>query len=111
MVISSTYNALANARSLNVLSGEQFEFVPGRAALIRLRCSTPATGVRVDFQIGGETVLTNALVSNSNRFPIQPDDVLLNDTGGRGGERLFMTFYNTTGGAILVTYVIDIVPI
>lgn len=111
MVISSTYTAVANARSTNVLAGEQFEFVPGRAALITVRLSAAATGVRADFQVGGESIITNALVSNSNRFPIAPDDVLISGVGGRGGERLFLTLYNTTGGNIVVNYVIEITPL
>jgi len=54
--------------------------------------------------------VTNALVSNSNRFPIAPDDVLVSGVGGRGGERLFLTLYNTTGANIIVQYVIEITP-
>jgi hypothetical protein len=111
MVISSTISVPANTRTTNIFAGEQFEFIPGRAALLRFRASAAVTGIRCDFQVGGESVLTNALVSNSNRFPIAPDDVLLGDTGGRGGERVFATYSNTTGAAIVVNYVLDIVPL
>lgn len=111
MVISSTISVAANTRSTNILAGEQFEFVPGRAALITVRLSAAATGVRADFQVGGEAIASNALVSNSNRYPITPDDVVIQGVGGRGGERLFLTLLNTTGAAIVVNYVLEIVPI
>lgn len=110
MVISSTVSVAANTRTTNVLAGEQFEFVPPGRALVSVRVSAAATGVRGDFQIGGESILTNALVSNSNRFPIQPDDVLISGVGGRGGERLFLTLSNTTGAAIVVNYVVELTP-
>lgn len=110
-VISNTYVAVANARSANVLAGEQFEFVPGRAALITARMTTTAVGLKADFQIGGEAVVTNASISNANRFPQAPDDVLVNGVGARGGERLFLTIYNTTAGPLTVTYVIEITPL
>jgi len=111
MVISSTVSVAANTRTNNVLAGEQFEFVPGRAALVTVRVSAAATGIRGDFQVGGESIITNALISNSNRYPVSPDDVLISGVGGRGGERLFLTFYNTTAGAIVVNYVIEITPL
>jgi hypothetical protein len=110
MVISNTYTAIANALSANVLAGETFEFVPGRRAMIRLRISAAATGVRANLQIGGESVLQDALCSNSNRFPVAPDDVLVDGVGAAGGERLFLTFRNSTGGNIVVNFVVDIQP-
>lgn len=110
MVISSSISVAANTRTTNVFTGEQFEFIPGRAAIIKARLSAAATGVRADFQVGGESIITNALVSNSNRYPITPDDVLIDNVGGRGGERLFMTLYNTTGAPIVVQYVVEITP-
>jgi len=111
MVIANSTSIVANTRSSNLLSGEQFEFVPGRAALITVRASASATGIRLDFQVGGESIITNCLASNSNRFPIAPDDVLISGVGGRGGERLFLTAYNTTGAAITLQYVIEITPL
>jgi hypothetical protein len=110
MVIASSTSVAANTRTTNILAGEQFEFIPSRVALITVRLSAAVTGVRADFQIGGEAVATNVLVSQSNRYPITPDDVVVQGVGGRAGERLFLTFYNTTGAAIVVQYVIEIVP-
>lgn len=99
----------ANSRTANVLAGQQFEFLPAKA-LVTLRAATTATGLNVDFNIGGESVIVDALMSFANRYPIVPDDVLCSSSG-MAGERLFLTFRNTTAGALTATLVLEIVPI
>lgn len=104
--ISVSTTVAANARSLNVLAGQQFEFVPAMSA-ITLRASAAATGLEADFNVGGLQVLASALVSDSNRFPVAPDDVLT-EIGGDAGDRLFLSYLNTTAAAIVVRSVVDI---
>src|SRR6266700_5909075 len=108
MIISSTVSVAANARSANVFAGEQFEFAPSRA-VCTLRLSAAATGVRADLLAGGEAIVVNALVSNSNRFPIIPDDNVAS-FGVYKGERLVLTFRNSTAGALVVNYVLEMIP-
>lgn len=99
----------ANSRTQNVLSGQQFEFLPAKA-LVSLRAATTATGINADFNIGGESIVVDALVSRANRYPIVPDDVLATSSG-MAGERLFLTYRNTTAGALTVETVIEVTPI
>jgi len=108
MIISDSVSVAANSRTANLLSGQQFEFLPARAS-VQLRASSAATGVRLDFNIGGEQLAVDTLVPPTNRFPIAPDDTLLTSSGGRG-ERLFFTLRNTTGAAIVVQYAVEIMP-
>lgn len=108
MIIASTVSAAANARTANVFAGEQFEFAPSRA-VCTLRVSAAATGIRIDLLAGGEAIVVNALASNSNRYPIVPDDNVAS-FGVYKSERLFLTFLNTTGGAIVVNYVLEMIP-
>lgn len=96
----------ANSRSLNVLAGEQFEFIPFLAA-IAVRAAASVTGLNADFNVGGTQVVQNGLVSDANRYPIDPDD-RLTEFGGDPGDRLFLSYLNTTGAAITVRTVIDI---
>jgi len=107
MLISRSDSIAANSRSANVLQGEQFEFVPKHNATINFRASGAAVGLRADFQIGSQTVMGNAAVPGTNRFPVIPDDHLAT-FGANRSERLFLTYTNTTGAAIIVNTVIEI---
>lgn len=108
MIISDTVSVAANSRTANLLAGQQFEFLPARAT-VQLRASSSATGIRADFNIGGEQLAVDTLVPPTNRFPIAPDDTLLTSSGARG-ERLFLTMRNTTAGALTVQYAVEIMP-
>jgi len=108
MIISDSISVAANSRSANVLAGQQFEFLPARAS-IQLRASSAVTGIRTDFNVGGEQLAVDTLVPPTNRFPIAPDDTMLTASGVKG-ERLFLTFRNTTAGAIVVQYAVEIMP-
>jgi len=108
MIISDSISVAANSRSTNVLAGQQFEFLPARAS-VQLRAASAATGIRADMNLGGEQLAVDTLVPPTNRFPIAPDDTMLTTTGVKG-ERLFLTFRNTTVAAIVVQYVVEIMP-
>jgi hypothetical protein len=108
MLISDTISVAGNSRTANVLAGQQFEFLPARAS-VQLRSSSAATGVRADFNLGGEQLAVDTLIPPTNRFPIAPDDTMVTTTGTKG-ERLFLTFRNTTAGALVVQYAVEIMP-
>jgi len=108
MLISGSLLLAANTRSANVLAGEQFEFVPARS-LVNVRLSASAVGVRVDLNVGGELQLANAVVPQTNRFPVKPDDDMCS-FGARRAERLLLSFLNTTGAGITIFWAIEIVP-
>ncbi len=108
MTLSGSTTVAANTRSSNVVAGQQFEFVPYRS-MVQLRVSSSADTILLDFQIGAVTIVSTALAPNSNRFPIIPDDVLA-QAAALPGERLFLTFSNTTAGALTVKWALDIMP-
>lgn len=108
MVISRTDSIAANSRSANILAGEAFEFLPARSR-IRVRSTSAAVGVRMDFSVGGEVLAANALVPPTNRYPLDPEDLVL-QVAGVQGERLFLTYLNTTGAAIVTQTSIDVLP-
>ncbi len=90
----------ANSATTNQLSGELYEFISVDSA-VRLLAAAAAVGLRATFNVGGVVVMNDSPVSQANRFPIQPDDLLV-EVGAMAGERLFLTFRNTTGAAIIV---------
>jgi len=104
--MTGTTSVLTNAVSTNIFSGLLFEFLSRNRVLV-FRLSAAATGMYLTFTIGGVVVANDTLISDSNRFPIIPDDVLVR-TGGRRGARLFATLRNSTGGTIVTEWALDI---
>lgn len=99
----------ANSATTNQLSGELYEFVPEDSA-VRLLAAAAAVGVRATFNIGGVVIVNDSPISQANRFPVQPDDLLV-EIGAMAQERLFLTFRNTTAGAIIVNAIVVIDPV
>ena len=108
--ISVSNSVAANTRSLNVLAGQTFEFLAGNS-LVTMRASGAAAGLEADMSIGGVAVLQAAVVSDSNRSPVKPDDNLMGPIGGTDASRLFLTYLNTTGAAIVVKTILDLDPV
>ncbi len=99
----------ANAISTNRMSGRLYE-VPAQPSMIRLYVTASAVGLRATLLVGGVPVANDTEVSGVNRYPLRPDD-LFTEIGAYAGERLFLTFRNTTGAAITVTWFADISPV
>jgi len=110
--ISGLTAVAANTTSANVLAGSPFEFVaqPSIVRLAMTQAGAAATDITAVFQIGGEALMQNGNVSDRAAFPTFLDDQVL-EAGASPGERLFLTFSNTTGGALDVQHLVDIVPI
>lgn len=104
--MSGSVSVAANTTTTNQLAGLLFEFLT-RNSRIALAVSAAVTGLNATFTIGGTTVVNDSLVSYSARFPQLPEDLLAR-VGGRRGSRLFLTFRNTTGTAIIVDWLLNI---
>ena len=99
----------ANTVSANQLAGELFEFPP-RPSAITLLAVAAAVGILCTLSIGGTVVANDVPISRANRFPISPDDVVAQE-GALAGERLFLTFRNSTGAAVLVDFQVKIMAV
>ena len=108
--ISISDSIPANSRSLNVLAGQQFEFMSGNT-LVTTRMSAAAVGLEADMSVAGISVLAAAVVPDSNRSPIRPEDVMMGPIGATDGSRLFLSYLNTTVGAIVVRTIVDLDPV
>ncbi len=94
----------ANAVSANQLAGKLYEFVnPGTNVTISATGS--ATGLNVTY-ICGIPLINDEAIGLQNRFPIIPDDVLT--SGQVPGNRLVLTFRNTTAGALTAFWRVDL---
>jgi len=99
----------ANTRTGNILAGKAFEFV-GRPSIVNVFIVAAAVGVNADFQIGGESIVSDEEVSGANRFP-QTNTDLFARHGGLGGERIFISLRNTTGAGIVVQTLVEVLPL
>lgn len=110
--ISGSISVAANAVSANVLAGSPFEFIsqPSIVKLSVTQAGAAPSDITGVFQIGGESLLQSGEISDRSAFPTFRDDLLV-EAGGQAGERLFLTFANTTVGALVVQFLLDIMPI
>lgn len=95
----------ANAVSTNQLSGQLYEFLD-RPTPVLLSGTSSAAGINVTFLVGGVAVVNDQPISQANRFPILPDDIITSVRRGIG--RMVLTFRNTTGGALTVNAAVDV---
>lgn len=104
--MQDTLSVGANAVSANVLAGQLYEF-PAPGTPIRVSALGAATGMRVTMISAVPIINDQAINFNAaSQFPIIPDNVV-GSFRHRGG-RLVLTFRNTTGGAIVVGWRVDV---
>ncbi len=99
----------ANARTVNVLAGLPFEFIVN-PSIVRVYGVAAAVGLRMDFLLGGESLVSDREQTGANRIPVRNQD-LVSEAGGLPGERLFIAWRNTTGAAIVGNLLVDVLPI
>jgi len=95
----------ANAVSANQLAGQLYEFID-RPMPVLLAATSSAVGINVTFLVGGVAIVNDQPISQANRFPVLPDDIVTALRRARG--RLVLTFRNTTGGALTVNASVDV---
>jgi hypothetical protein len=95
----------ANAVSANQLSGQLYEFLD-RPMPVLLAAASSAVGLNCTFIVGGVAVVNDQPISQANRFPILPDDVVTAIRRAQG--RMVLTFRNTTAGALTVNASVDV---
>lgn len=95
----------ANTTSANQVAGLTHEFLD-RPAQIVLAAAAAAVGMTTSLLVAGVALVDDQGVSQANRFPILPDDIVASENVG--GGRIILRFRNTTGAAIIVNWLIDI---
>jgi hypothetical protein len=95
----------ANATSTNRVAGLTHEFLDRPAQLV-LASAAAAVGLNVSLLVAGVALVDDQSVSQANRFPIIPDDVIASEAVG--GGRIILRFRNTTAGAIITNWMIDV---
>jgi len=107
--MTTVISIAANTRSANLLAGKAFEFAPA-ASIVNVYAVAAAVGVNLDVLIGGENVMNDEEVSGANRFPQVNTDLTVRH-GARIGDRIFIAGRNTTGGAIILSLLVEVLPL
>jgi hypothetical protein len=102
--MQSSLSVAANGTSLNVVAGLLHEFV-GNGARITFGACGSAVGLNTTL-ILNLPVIQDQAINLQNRFPIIPDDVLYQ--GMVRACRVFLTFRNTTAGALTAFWRVDV---
>jgi len=105
-IMQGTVSVAANAVSANVLAGELFEFL-SRPSRIAIYVTGAVVGLNCTFLLGGVSFSNDQAAPFKTGFPIIPDDFFV-DAGGFAGERLVLTFRNTTGAAIVASFKVEV---
>lgn len=101
-VMTDTRTVAANTTVENILAGKLHEFISGmNAARIRVFISAAAAGITASCLTGGESFAQDQAVSNSNRFPQDPEDFYA-EMAGMMGDRITVGLRNSTGAGIVV---------
>lgn len=111
-LISASVSIAANSSSGNVLSGSPYEFV-AQASIVTLaltQLGAAAGDITMDFQVGGESLASQANTPFKAGMPTFRDDVLVR-AGAAAGERLFLNLNNTTAGALIAQWAVEVQPL
>jgi hypothetical protein len=106
--MTDSESVAANTTTGNVLAGKLHEFL-NENSIVRLLATSSATGINATFLVGGESICQDQIISLANRFPIFPDDMVV-EGAGFASDRLFYFLRNTTGGALTVISAVDVYP-
>jgi len=107
-IMSDRQSVGANATVANVLSGKVHEFLTG-PSVVRFYGDASAVGLNTTFLVGNESIVQDQEVSAANRFPIIPDDFIA-ESGGISGDRVVISYRNTTGAAITAFTRVEVEP-
>lgn len=99
----------ANSTTDNILAGKTLEFVM-EAAILNFYIVAAAVGIFATIVVGGEIVVDDQEVSSANRFPSTDSDLLAR-VGGSPGERIVIRLRNSTGAAVIVNTMAEVLPV
>lgn len=110
-VMSDNRSVAANSSVENILSGKLHEFISGmQAARVRVFMTASAAGIFASLLVGGESFCQDQTVSAAGRYPLDPDDFLV-EGAGYAGDRILIGLRNSTGGALTVITRVSVEPI
>lgn len=108
-VMTVVNSVAANTLSANLIAGQANEFLAG-PSVVRIYARAAAVGLNMIFQVGNEVFSQDQEIGATAGFPTRPQDFFVEGVGG-SGERIILQARNTTGGAIIGQFLIEIVRV
>lgn len=113
-VVQNQVSLAAGASSANLISGSAFEFARTRE-IISIGVAATATGTFIGLTVGSDLVLEDTppvviAAATNGGFPLVPDQMLYNDVANPG-DRIVIRARNPTGGAIVLSWIVQIQPV
>lgn len=99
----------ANATEPNLMAGKSLEFI-SENSVVRVYATASAVGMFMTVICGTEVELEDQEISGANRYPVVPDDYVV-EAGAVPGERVVVKARNSTGAAITVFTRVEIIPV
>ncbi|HEY6007112.1 MAG TPA: hypothetical protein VIU40_02240 [Geobacteraceae bacterium] len=111
MPMITTQTSIAAGATATPLSGNQFEFVRD-PSLIEFGMCAEATGMVATVFSGADLLMQEGPVNirAAGTPPTYPDDFVLQDVAGNG-DRLSVTYRNTSAGTIIVRTTVRVTPL
>jgi hypothetical protein len=109
MALMVGQTSIAAGATVNVLAGQQFEFLPSSAFVEFGISQAAAAGLLVTVFSGTDLLQQSSAVPNTGAAPVYPDQFQLNDHALKG-DRLQISANNPTGGALLLYWAVKITP-
>lgn len=100
----------AGATVANACTGKLYEFI-GQASMVSVGLCGSALGLTATIIVGTRTLLDNEPISGANRFPVIPDDFIVEAEPGLPGERVTVKINNPTAGALTYYMRVDVQPV
>jgi hypothetical protein len=109
IMTDAALSVAANAVSANIYAGKLYEFIP-RPSMVRVRISAAAVGLQFSLLVAGVSLVDDQAISQSNRWPILPDDLVI-QAPVAAGARLVGRLRNTTGAAVTFNHVTEVLAV
>ena len=108
-LMTDVQTVAANTTTANILAGKLEEFLRMNS-MCSFAIVAAAVGVFATIIVGNEVIVDDQEISDANRTPIVPDDVI--QTGaGFAGDRLVIKLRNSTGAGIVVKTRVEVAPL
>lgn len=104
IVVTTTLTA--NQLTGNVLAGNVNEFL-ARPAVVSVFASATANSPEIFIMAGGRNVAQAIPLPNTNRYPVRPDDGIV-QFKAPAGSRLYVQYRETAGLTPSITLLLDI---
>ena len=109
VAMQSSNSIAANTTNTSLLSGQRYERCPFDLALGGLYVTGSALGLTAELNVGGNSITPPTSVNAQNRFPVVPDDSLIEEWQAFNGQLIQLTAVNTTAGALTMFWRIVLV--